>query len=123
MDAVRAGRVPEGVDLNSRHRAVIHPRHTGARIELTDAHLAHVAALIEAREARRAAEAAEENAKAILAEALGEAQAGECGGRVVVTWTAHEHASFDLARLRRERPDVATAYTTTTPIRTMRTLQ
>jgi hypothetical protein len=59
--------------------------------------------------------------KARLAEILGTARAGERDGRVVLTWKTAKRTTFDVARFRTEHPALASAYSTATTVRTMRT--
>jgi hypothetical protein len=65
-------------------------------------------------------EALEAIHKARLTESLGDAQAATIGGAIVLTYRSHERTNIDLARLRREHPDIAAELSATSSVRVLR---
>lgn len=121
MDAVRAGDMPDDVDLTYDHQLALHPVSTPATVELDDTAAALVRRLDTARTFARQVDAEEERVRAALAAILGDAGAGTVNGATVVTWRSQQRHGLDVAALRREHPDVAEQFTTTTSYRVMRT--
>jgi putative phage-type endonuclease len=123
MSFIRRGEMPPGAALTYRHHERLHPRHDDGTVELSDDLAADVAALARVRDERRALDAEEELYKARIAEALAGAGEGTWEDNVIVTWRSTTRVGIDLARLRRERPDVAKEYRTETTYRALRTME
>jgi predicted phage-related endonuclease len=120
MAFIRRGELPLGAALTYRHHERLHPRHDDSAAELTDDVAADVAALARVRDERRQLDAEEELYKGRIAKALGAAGIGTWEDNAIVTWRSTTRIGIDLARLRREQPDVAKQYRTETPYRSLR---
>jgi predicted phage-related endonuclease len=123
MDFIRRGECPPGAPLAYRHHERLHPRHDDSVIELTDDLAADVAALARVREERRQLDKEEETYKTRLAGALGSAGVGLWEDNVIVTWRSSTRVGIDLARLRRDHPELATQYRTETTYRSLRIIE
>lgn len=121
MDAVRAGRMPDGVELAYDHQLALHPTSTDVTVELDEQARALVRRLDTARKLTRRVAAEEERARAALAAILGDAGAGTVDGLPVVTWKTQQRTNLDANALRKEHPAIAEQYTTTSSYRVMRT--
>jgi predicted phage-related endonuclease len=123
MAFIRRGEMPPGAALTYRHHERLHPRHDDGEVELSDDLAADVAALARVRDERRALDAEEELYKTRIAEALGDAGVGTWEDRAIVTWRSTTRVGVDVARLRREHPDVAKEYRTETSYRSLRIME
>jgi putative phage-type endonuclease len=121
MAFIRRREMPPGAALTYRHHERLHPRHDDRTVELTDDLAADVAALARVRGERRALDAEEETYKRRIADALGDAGVGTWEDNVIVTWRSSTRVGIDLARLRRERPDVFGEFRIDTTHRSLRT--
>lgn len=120
MDAVRRGRLPDGVELAYEHHHRLAPVDDGSTVALDDGGRALVDRLAAARRLRRAADDEEERVKALLAGMLGVAAVATYQQRPVLTWKTQTRRSVDVARLRRERPEIADEYRQDSTYRQMR---
>lgn len=122
VDAIRRGEMPADLQFSYDELAARHPTPTVDDVELDEAARHACACLLSVSTERRALEAEEERLKATIAAALGSAAHGTLAGERIVSWRAITRRSIDGDRLRRELPDVAKAYTTSSTYRTMRVL-
>lgn len=120
MESIRRGEVPSEAELTYHHRAALTPTDDGSTIALDDTQHDLVIRLAAARRLRKAADLEEERCKAALAEVLGPASIATHDHRTVLTWKTQTRSNLDVTRLRRERPEVASEFTTTTSLRVMR---
>jgi predicted phage-related endonuclease len=121
MAFIRRRELPPGAALTYRHHERLHPRHDDSVAELTDDLAADVAALARVRDERRALAAEEEMYMQRIAHALGDAGVGTWEDNVIVTWRSSTRVGIDLARVRRERPEIFGEFRTETTYRTLRT--
>lgn len=122
MDAVRRGEWPPDVTPPYRMVAAEHPRHTSATVDLDDLQAHACEELAAVRAQRRHLDDTEEELKALIAAALGDAGIGLHDGRQVVTWRSQTRRTVDVTALRSAEPEVAERYTVATSARIMRVM-
>jgi predicted phage-related endonuclease len=121
MEAVRRKEMPAAVELTYYHQVALHPTSTEDTVELDERAQALVVRLDTARAIVRNCSAEEERVRAELAGILGDTGTGTIEGRTVVTWRTQQRSSLDAAAVRRQHPEIAERFTTTTSYRVMRT--
>lgn len=114
------GMIPEGITMSYRDVTTLHPDVTIAKCELPDEALEWVTDLAAIRAQMKALEQAEDEVKARLGIAMGDAEHGLVSGVEVVTWSRSERTTFDSKRFQKADPDTWAQYAKTTPVRTMR---
>ena len=109
----------DGSDDARRWLLARHPVHRSPLRAATAVEAELVRALADAKEDRKGAEAEEARLSALVQAAIGDAEGIQLdGGRA--TWKAQSSGRVDIARLKKERPDLAAEFTTTTTTRVLR---
>lgn len=120
---IDAGMTPPDAVFTYDHIKDRYPQGDGSKtVELDESVMATFERLALAKEQIRQGQEVEDLLKAELGALLGDAEYGELGGHLLISWKTSSRTSFDQKQFEKEHPALYERFKKTVPVRTMRIL-